>query len=184
MSWFRRGASRPAWTWPYTPDDRDRVVPLPEVPQSDVGAPLPVVLASERTLLLVYMIQETLPAWEGADVAGVESGDLPIAVVQFHRPYAHMLGWPNDEAFAGHPLAARGLHPYGAFVVEDSSWIRALERMNSVHPLHDPARFRPRTHYVLSFHDSTFECVAEGFSFTVRNGSLRETAAEALNHLA
>jgi hypothetical protein len=78
-----------------------------------------------------------------------------------------MFGSPNDEAFHGHPLAERGLGPYGAYRVEDSSWIRRLERMNSVHPRHDPERFRALTHCVLSFHDSTFECVAEGVRFSL-----------------
>src|SRR5262245_63708733 len=68
---------------------------------------------------------------------------------------------PNDEAFAGHPLANRGLMPYGAFVIESSSWIRRLEQMNSAHPCHKPERFWARKHYVLTFHDSTFECVAD-----------------------
>lgn len=46
-----------------------------------------------------------------------------------------------DEAFRGHPLASRGLHPYAAFRVEDSSWVRRLECMNAVHDSHDPERF-------------------------------------------
>ena len=52
-----------------------------------------------------------------------------------------MFGPPNDEAFSGHPLASRGLHPYGAFKIENSSWIRHLEKMNSVHPNHHPERY-------------------------------------------
>ena len=52
-----------------------------------------------------------------------------------------MFGPPNDEAFDGHPLARRGLRPYGAFEVTHSSWIRQLEQMNSVHPHHSPPLF-------------------------------------------
>jgi hypothetical protein len=37
---------------------------------------------------------------------------------------------PNDESLHGHPLFERGLNFYGAFQVESSSWIRALERIN------------------------------------------------------
>jgi hypothetical protein len=48
-----------------------------------------------------------------------------------HRGDAHTFGPSNDEAFSGHPLAARGLTPYGAFKIENSSWVRHLERMNS-----------------------------------------------------
>ncbi len=75
-----------------------------------------------------------------------------------------MFGPPNDEAFAGHPLASRGLQPYGAFEVLASSWIRQLERMNAVHRHHDPEDFAVYRHIVLAFHDSTFECIAEGYT--------------------
>lgn len=42
---------------------------------------------------------------------------------------------PNDESLHGHPLFERGLAFYGAFRVENSSWIRALVRINSVHAM-------------------------------------------------
>jgi hypothetical protein len=72
---------------------------------------------------------------------------------------------PNDEAFSGYPLADRGLMPYGAYRIERSSWVRRLERMNRVHENHRAERFDRLTHFVLTFHDSTFECVAERFHF-------------------
>jgi hypothetical protein len=43
----------------------------------------------------------------------------------------------------------------------DSPWIAALERRNRVHRLHDPERFASRRHFILPFHDSTFECIAD-----------------------
>ena len=57
------------------------------------------------------------------------------------------------------------LEPYGAFEIKHSSWIRQLERMNSVHPHHSPEPFEWLRHYVLSFRDTTFECVAHGFDY-------------------
>ena len=83
-----------------------------------------------------------------------------------------MFGPPNDEAFVGHPLASRGLGPYRAYRIERSSWLRRLERMNSVHPYHDPERFWTLTHFVFAFHDSTFECIAQSFSIEVVPGPL------------
>jgi hypothetical protein len=71
----------------------------------------------------------------------------------------------------GHPLASRGLQAYSAFEVRNSSWIRQLERMNSVHPQHNPARYSMLHHYVFAFHDSTFECVARDFSLSLHTGT-------------
>ena len=180
MSWFPRDPAFPAGVWPYTPDARDRVVPLADAPQSDVGAPLPLVLASDYRLLLVYLLQETPEGWDGTQVPRIvspQSEDMPVAVVEFRHPHAHIFGPPNDEAFSGHPLSERGLSPYGAYIVEDSSWIRALERMNSVHEHHRPERFWRLTHYVFAFHDSTFECAADSFSIVLHRGSMREIVA-------
>jgi hypothetical protein len=176
-----------AWTWPYTPDARDRVVPIAGAPQPDVGAPLPVVLANEYRLVLVYLLQNTPEGWDGTQaprIVSPESEDVPVAVVEFQRPHAHLFGPPNDEAFSGHPLSGRGLSPYGAYVIEGSSWIRALERMNSVHEHHDPGRFWKLTHYVFAFHDSTFECVADEFSVSLHRGSLRDIVAAMVQRVA
>jgi len=160
----------------YRVDERDRVVELSDVPQSSVGAPLPLVLADEHSVVLAYYLQETPPEWDGNSARMVDpvDSDEPIAIVRFARCTAHMFGPPNDEAFSGHPLAERGLTPYAVFEVTDSSWIRALEKMNSVHPRHSPKRFLDgKRHLVFAFHDSTFECVCTGFQFQLARGSLR-----------
>lgn len=164
----------------YSVDERDRVVELRNIPQSSIGAPLPAVLAAEDRLLLAYLVEAVDSAWDGQTirVVGPTSTDELVALVTFTSPGAHLFGPPNDEAFDGHPLAGRGLHPYGAFEVRESSWVRCLERMNSVHPNHDPAEYARLRHFVFAFHDSTFECIAEDFTFEVRGGSLASAVRE------
>jgi hypothetical protein len=61
-----------------------------------------------------------------------ERSNESIALIRFQH-IAHVFGPPNDEAFNGHPLSSRGLHPYGVFRIEGSSWIRMPEKMNRVH---------------------------------------------------
>jgi len=97
----------------YAIDERDRVILVDALPQPDVGAPIPVLVADENRVTLAYVARPTQP-----------SHDESIAVAEFVRPYAHMFGPPNDEAFEDHPLAGRGLEPYGVFRIEDSSWLR------------------------------------------------------------
>jgi hypothetical protein len=144
----------------YAVDALDEVISLEGLPLSDVGAPSPVVLADEFTAVVAYVVRHgEEPAVEALTDGPPEDGE-PMAVVSFTGKHAQMFGPPNDEAFDGHPLAKRGLHPYGAFCVTRSSWIRALERMNAVHPHHRREAFAALQHFVLTFHDSTFECVA------------------------
>lgn len=127
----------------YTVDELDVVVALSEIPKPEAGAPAPVVLANEQSLVLSY-----------------RTATAPFAFVRFSMPYLHIFGPPNDEALDGHPLWGRGLVCYGAHSVQNSSLVRRLERMNSVHWLHQPKSFEVLNHYIITFHDSTFECVA------------------------
>jgi hypothetical protein len=171
----------------YTVDSRDTVVELKNTPQSDIGAPLPFVWADDYRLILSYLVSEPDPNWDGTyiNVVSPETEDTLVAIVRFARPYAHMFGPPNDEAFDGHPLANRGLTPYAAFEVVESSWIRQLERMNSVHSCHNPERFMENLrHFIFAFHDSTFECVARSFSVSVHRGSHMSSVEHILRFLA
>lgn len=158
----------------YGVDDRDTVHPLADVPQSDTGAPCPALVSDEHRVLLAYLISEPDPNWDGSYARSVGPETVgAAAIVDFIWPRAHFLGPPNDEAFSGHPLADRGLEPYGAFEIKQSSWIRRLERMNSVHPSHRPEIFDTLRHFIFSFHDSTFECVADGLGVKRIRGSIQ-----------
>ena len=157
----------------YSVDGRDKVVRLDGVPQSSVGSPLPIVLSDEFKVLLLYIVQEAPIDWDSPSAYVLDSitPDESFALVEFDGCWSHMSGWPNDEVFHVHPLAARGLQSYGAFQIENSSWIRQLEKMNSVHPQHRPERFERLRHYIFSFHSSTFECIADGFTVSTHEGS-------------
>jgi len=140
------------------------------------------ILAGEHHLHLAYYIEDRSPDWDGTTVrvVGETTTGEPVALVIFIHAYAHMFGPPNDEAFGGHPLASRGLGPYRAHEVRDSSWIRRLERMNAVHPYHRAERFARYRHFVFAFHDTSFECITEAFSVAVHTGSVAEVLKRAL----
>jgi hypothetical protein len=86
-----------------------------------------------------------------------------IAAVRFKRPLACYFGLPNDEALSGHPLYNRGLQPCRAYEVGGSSWIAELSKRNSVHPSHTSDSFADMHHYLFTFKDELFECVAAGY---------------------
>jgi hypothetical protein len=159
----------------YPVDDKDSVVEIIGAPKLSPGAPCPIVLCDEHSLILSYIIFEKYPAppprpGGGLQVIFSDPSQTKWAIVEFHRPTAHMFGPPNDEAFSGHPLASRGLGPYAIYEVRNSSWVRQLESMNSVHPQHNPKAYDDLKHYVFAFHDSTFECIARGFNATIVTG--------------
>jgi hypothetical protein len=163
----------------YQVDQSDEVVQLRDVPLPDGGAPFPAVIAAENHLALIYLVRDPDPDWDGThvDVVGPGSKGKQVARIRFHDPYAHMFGPPNDEAFSGHPLAARGLHAWATWEILHSSWVRALERMNSVHPYHRAEHFADYRHFIFAFHDTTFECVARGYTSHIERGSIASVAA-------
>ena len=153
----------------------DNVVPLPDLPQSSIGAPMPVIVAGELDLLIAFYLQDTPSDWNGETVRVVskESENETVCIVHFNRCYAHLFGPPNDEAFSGHPLNKHGLKPYGSYEILNSSWLHELEIMNSVHPYHVKGEFlKGKRHIVLTFHDSTLECIAESYTFSISVGSV------------
>jgi len=136
----------------YSDDPQTSLEELTSLPQCDVGSPSPQIYAHEHGLLLAYLVQSKPPFW------GPEAE--AYAVVRFVRPQTHLFGSPSDETLNGHPLYAKGLGPYSRYRVLNSSWIKSLEQMNSLHPFHKPESYNQLSHYIFTFHDSTFECIA------------------------
>jgi hypothetical protein len=131
----------------YVPSGEERIVAIePALPECDAGAPMPTVVAHEGRGAVAY--------WTADDP------DRRVAVATFRFVSGVLFGSPNDEAFNGHPLFEAGLRWYTFVEVLNSQWIAALERQNRVHRQHDPARFAGLRHFILPFHDTTFECVA------------------------
>jgi len=165
----------------YAVDKLDRVVEVHDAPCPDSGAPLPFVMGDELQLSLAYL---TLEAGERfSSVVKMMTADSPgyVALVEFTRPIAHMFGPPNDETFFSHPLANRGLSPYGVFEVLDSSWIRQLATMNKARQGWSP--YDGMRHFIFSFHDSTFECIAKSLAANFRRGSVRDVMFEMMQKL-
>ncbi len=144
----------------------DEVVPLAGVPDQSPGSPLPLVVADDVRLLLAYLVPE----------GGLDPFDTneQYGIVEFQSPYVHAFGPPSDETLHAHPLASRGLGRYGAYEVRRSSWVRRLEEFNRVHRRHDPKRFESLRHFVFTFHDNLFECVAKELRSTIWAGQREE----------
>lgn len=152
----------------------------------DRGAPLPHVIAAEGRTFLIFLVSEPDPNWDGTYVNVKDPADHqiePYALVEFLQCTSMKLGSPNDEVFAGHPLRDRGMEPYCAQEVLNSRWIAEIEAINRVHAGYNPARWKDLKHYIFWFHDSTFECIAEGFRVETFRESMAEVVARACDRL-
>jgi len=140
---------------------------LADIPECDFGAPCPMLAACEGRLSLVYLLTDPDADQAGdADTPRLvdhDTADLPAAAIRFVRPHAHTAGPPGEETLAGHPLAASGLYPCGAFEVRRSDWIDDLRQIASAHPGDSAERFRRLRHFIFTFRDSTVEVAADGY---------------------
>jgi len=164
-------------------------IPLEGLPPSDVGAPLPHLLADGHRVLLVYYVAAHDPHWDGTYITMIdpaENDDASLAVVEFTGYLAVRMGVPNDEALEGHPLDTHGLDAYAMHLVVNSSWITELEHINSVHSHHKGGWHEWARHYLFTFHDETFECIARSHEARLERTGMRtlleRLAAELVNH--
>jgi len=156
-------------------DSQDEVVKLEGVPKSSVGAPLPMVVSGEHTTILTYYVENTPEILEKLTVRTTEGE--PVAVVRFNHCLAHFLGVPDETTLHLHPLSSRGLSAHGAYLVENSSWLRKLtQEAHTFHSLN-------LKHFVFTFQDSTFECIAEKLDFWLHQGPIRSVVPHMLRLL-
>ena len=133
----------------------------------------PHVIASGYKTYLLYIVDVPDPKWDGTYVNVVQTTDtLSLAIVEFLRCESFRFGCPNDEVLTGHPLWGKGLEYYEAHVVANSCWLAEQERINSVHSLYNPSKWKTLKHYLLLFHDETFECLAQDFKVEVMTESM------------
>ncbi|MEO1246213.1 MAG: hypothetical protein AAFX56_11085 [Pseudomonadota bacterium] len=132
--------------------DEFRELELPFIP--DTGAPNPVLLQTDDSAALLFGARQLMKDGGPSQVVG-------NAVVEFGQCHATRFGYPNDEAMAGIPRFD-GLS-YGACEVSNSSWIEEIRQLNKK-SFPDAPYLVNAKHFVFVFHDSTFECVADGLN--------------------
>ena len=148
-----------------------------EAPRPSVGAPLPHIFSDEDALFVAYFVEWTDPLYGGDYPVVASPADVgeTVAVLSVVACTAFNFGPPSEDTVAGHRLSKQGLRPHAAFEVKNSSWIADLEVADRVDPDHRAERFADKRHFIFSFHDTTLEFVAAGFSVDLRRGSVFPT---------
>ena len=97
----------------------------------------------------------------GPAVLAYDTAEDKVAVVTVPLCLQVICGHPNDEVLTGHSLYGKGLALYSVHQVQNSSRLAAMERLNSVHPGHNPSEyFKGKEHWVFTFQDATVELIA------------------------
>jgi len=118
------------------------------VPEAAVSEPA--FFQTERASLLTFSAMRQMPEWRREDAG--------YGLVEIIYCFASTFGAPGDEDLERDPLYSKGLGAYGVYEIVNSSWKRALCEHGG---LYFPGTPSPtQRHFVFTFHDSTFQCIA------------------------
>jgi hypothetical protein len=152
-----------------SPQQEDLVVLLDSVPHPAADAAEPFIVASDRRVILAYPIAEA----DFERFGPFDPDDDPFCAVLFPDTVFHRLGPPGDGDLDIHPLAGQGLFGYSAHEVENSSLAAEIAAVGS-------AGLAQR-HFVITFQDSTFECVASDYTVVGVYGASEIASREAFS---
>lgn len=119
--------------------------------------PEPVVMSNDTELFVAFF------AYRLIDGNLDQTADEEIIVIKFHRSIKHTFGSPSNETIHAHPCYKLGLTPNAFYEVKNSYMLKEAETIQKSHPRFDQNDFNKFRHFILTFHDKTFECVAEDF---------------------
>jgi hypothetical protein len=152
-----------------SPQQEDQVVLLDSVPHPAADAAEPFIVASERRVILSYPIAEA----DFERFGPFDPDDDPFCAVLFPDAVFHRLGPPGDGDLTIHPLASQGLAGYSVHEVVNSSLAAEIAAVASPGPA--------QRHFVITFQDSTFECVASDYTVVGVYGASEIASREAFS---
>jgi hypothetical protein len=135
-----------------SPRQEDQVLLLDSVPHPAADAAEPFIVAADRRVILAYPIAEA----DFERFGPFDPDDDPFCTVLFPDAVFHRLGPPGDVDLEIHPLAMQGLLGLSAHEVVNSSLTAEIAAVASIGPA--------LRHFVITFQDSTFECVASDYT--------------------
>lgn len=141
----------------------------------DSAAPLPHLVCNEdRALVLFYLRRRiTGPSMSPVSISAVNSGQARLGIINFTGVSSIRFGGPNDEGLDSHRLFGKGLDFYAAHEVVGSRWLRdeGIDQESC-------------RHFILTFQDSVFECLAKGFQAEQVEGEFASTLKLLVSRLA
>jgi hypothetical protein len=143
-----------------------RATSLPDIPRPAPGVPSPHVVANEGGLTLLYR------------TGGVDTSAL-TARVFFRQVYNVRWGPPNDERLGTHQLGRIGVAPYTPSELFASDWCAKSIEEGLIAGAEASEWLKALRHFVIPFHDSTFECLAGGYEVATLRSPLLEAVPDA-----
>ncbi len=82
------------------------------------------------------------------------------------------------------PYYKLGLRSCSFYELKNSDLIKELEKIDQIHPYYNADKWKKFKHFILTFHDNMFECVAKEFEIREENDSIYRQTSTILNELS
>lgn len=92
-----------------------------------------------------------------------------FGLIQFENVFIQKFGYPNDEGLNQHSYYKYGLSFYHGHLVEESDWIKEWNDKRSVNKVTGQSYLNGYNHYILTFQENTFECIAKKYKLRYYN---------------
>ena len=143
---------------------RDEIIPLDLGITPEAAVSGAVCLQTENATFLTFNAMR--PTGRPSPHGGFYTQDAGTAIVEFKRCILTRFGYPNDEARWGIPRYKN--LSYDIYEVRNSTWIEDVVSMNR-YSFPDTKDDYVTRHFLFTFHDSTFECLADDLTVEVVN---------------
>jgi len=146
----------------------------------DTGAPCPLLIAEDGDLRLIFYSND-----ENQNDLRQRNNlyDQGIVELKFKLYGFFSFGPPNDETLTGHPYFELDLYPYSFYELLDSDLIAKISTYGRHHHFYNPNAYDKYHHYILTFKEQLFECVARGFEVNTYNETIYHQGLKTLNHI-
>ena len=163
----------------------NRIMELIEIKglfEIDYGAPSPTILSNDNELFIAfYADKESTSAMLQERNTIYDTG---IVALKFKRYLKYTFGMPSNETIHCHPYSKLGMRSCSFYELRNSDLIKSLQDMEKINEDYDPETWKMYKHYILTFHDNMFECIAQDFEIREENTSLYNQATVMLNELS
>ena len=150
--------------------------------EMDTGSPSPMIISNDNELFITFYTDKRIN-----DTAPVERNtiyDRGVFGIKFKLYRKFTFGLPSNETLQGHPYYKLGLKSFRFYELQYSDLIKNLQKIESVHPYYNADIWQSYKHFIITFHDNMFECIAKEFEIREDNISTYRQASIILNELS
>lgn len=135
----------------------------------DCGGPSPKIYSFENSLFVLFYSDNS--NYQQIDQVIFDYG---VVILKFNRVQKFNFGMPSTDTIQGHQYYKIGMNSCAFYELKDSDFIKSLQNIAKIHPNYNHSGWEKYRHYILTFHDNMFECVAESFEFIEEKTSIED----------